>query len=346
VGVGEVEAAGYPVALSYDLSEKVRDESYGGAPFLAKPLWFNEFFEYGVGFRRRIEDGVGIPVEHLYCIMRALYRLGVDRALENDALLGPWADLTGTLPIDRRELLGGTLEEIAEARTGEVTEQFGSRYEGGQILARSIERFVEPAASREVAPGALAAGEVPGEELMSLRALWPPSLIHGEVHHDVWIVDFASTWAFLQRLADLVEVTERTRTMSSPDHDADVRTSTFDVQLAEHLSRARGVKPASFPDRLKQTGLPNIVFRTGGSSGREVAEIDVPVRVGSVLVAVQTWARDVDKRMEGGDYGALKERWRSVRRKLKKTDEHYARIFTRLPRRDILESLRSPGPAP
>jgi len=38
VGVGEVEAAGYPVALSYDLSEKVRDESYGGTPFLAKPL--------------------------------------------------------------------------------------------------------------------------------------------------------------------------------------------------------------------------------------------------------------------------------------------------------------------
>ena len=180
---------------------------------------------------------------------------------------------------------------------------------------------------------------------MPLRTLWPPSLIHGEVHHDVWIVDFASTGAFLQRLADLVEVTERTRTTNSPDHDADVRTSAFDLQLAEHLSRARGVKPASFPDKLKQAGLPNVVFRSGGS-GREVAEIDVPVRVGSVLVAVQTWARDVDNRMEGGDYGALKERWRSVRRKLKKTDEHYARIFTRLPRRDILESLRSPGPAP
>lgn len=42
-------------------------------------------------------------------------------------------------------------------------------------------------------------------------------------------------------------------------------------------------------------------------------------------MAVQTWARDVDKRMEAGDYGALKERWSSVRRKLKKTDEHYAR---------------------
>lgn len=324
-GVAEAEAAGQPVALSYDLSEKVRDEPYGGAPFLAKPLWFNEFFEHGVRFRRRFEDGVGIPVEHLYCITRALYRLGIDRALENDELLAGWADLTGTLPIDRRELLGGTLEEIAEARSGEFSEEYGGPYEGDQSMGRSIERFVELAASHQVPLDALASNEPPGEELMSLRALWPPSMIHGEGRHDVWIVDFASTGGFLQRLADLVDVTERTRTTGSSDHDANVRTSTFDFQLFEQLSRARGVKPASFPDRLKQADLPNIVFRTGGDSGREVAEIDVPVRVGCVLVAVQTWARDVDKRMEAGDYEALKGRWRSVRRKLKKTDEHYAR---------------------
>jgi len=324
-GVAETEAAGYPVALSYDLSEKVRDEPYGGAPFLAKPLWFNEFFEHGVRFRRRFEDGVGIPVEHLYCIMRALYKLGVDRALENDALLGGWADLTGTLPIGRREILEGPLEELAGAPGEEFSEQFGSRYEGDQTLGRSIERFVELAASHEIPPDALTCGAEPGEELMSLRALWPPSLIHGEEHHEVWIVDFASSDAFLQRLADLVEVTERTRTTDSSDHDADVRTSSFDLQLATHLSRARGIKPASFPDKLKQTGLPNIVFRASDGSGREVAEIDVPLRLGSVLVAIQTWARDVDKRIEGGDHDALKERWRSVRRKLKKTDEHYAR---------------------
>lgn len=324
-GVAEAEAAGYPVALSYNLSGKVRDESYGGAPFLASPLWFNEFFEHGTRFGRRFEAGVGIPVEHLYCIMRALYRLGVDRAMDNEASLGRWADLTGTLPLNRAEIFGGTLEEIAEARSAEFSEQFGDRYEGDQTLGRSIERFVELAASRQIPSDALNSDEGPTEELMSLRALWPPSLIHGERRHDVWIVDFASTWGFLQRLADLVEVTERTRTTGSSDHDADVRTSTFDLQLAGHLGQGRGVKAASFPDRLKQAGLPNIVFRVGGNSGREVAEIDVPVRVGSVLVAVQTWARDVDKRIEAGDYEALKERWRSVRRKLKKTDDHYAR---------------------
>lgn len=326
-GVAEAEAAGYPVALSYDLSEKIQEEPYGGVPFLPRPLWFNEFFEHGARFRRRFEYGVGIPVEHLYGIVRALYKLGTERGLENDAALDRWGTLTGTLPISRRELLEGLLEELAVAYGEEFLGQFGSRYEGDQTMERSIERFVELAASREVSPDALASGERSGEELMSLRSLWPPSLIHGEERHDVWIVDYASTWGLLQRLADLVEVTERSRTTDSSDHDADVRTSNFDLQLAERLSRTRGVKPASFPDKLKHAGLPNIVFRAGGNSGQEVAEIDVPVRVGSVLVAVQTWARDVDKRMEGGDYGALKERWRSVRRKLKKTDDHYARAL-------------------
>ena len=323
-GVAEAEAAGYPVALSYDLSETVRDEPYGGAAFLAQALWFNELFEHGVRFRRRFEYGVGIPVEHLYCIMRALYRLGVERALADDARLAGWADLTGTLPLDRREILGGTLAEMADQASDEFSAQFGDRYGGDQTMERSIERFVELAASREVAPDALDPGAEPSEEIMSLRALWPPSLIHGEERHDVWLVDFASTWGFLQRLGDLVEVTEKTKSTGSKDHDADVRTSTFDLQLAELLGHSRGVKPASFPDKLKQAGLPNIVFRTGGNSGREVAEIDVPVRVGCVLVAIQTWARDVDKRMEAGDHGALHERWRSVRRKLRQTDKHYA----------------------
>ena len=323
-GVAESEAAGFPVALSYDLHKLVRKEPYGGAPFLAKALWFNEFFEHGVRFGRRFEAGVGMPVEHLYCIMRALYRLGVERALADDARLAGWADLTGTLPLDRREILGGTLAGMAHQARGEFSKQFGDRYEGDQTMERSIERFVELAASREIPAGALASGE-PGEEVMNLRALWPPSLVHGEGRHDVWLVDYASSWGFLQRLADLVEITEKTKSTGSRDHDADVRTSSFDVQLAEYLGRSRGVKPASFPDRLKQAGLPNIVFRTGGNSGREVAEIDVPMRVGCVLVAVQTWARDVDKRMEAGDHEALRERGRSVRRKLKQTDKHYAR---------------------
>ena len=122
-----------------------------------------------------------------------------------------------------------------------------------------------------------------------------------------------------------MEITEKTKSTDSRDHDADVRTSSFDVQLAEYLGRSRGVRLASFPDRLRKKGLPNVVFRTRGDRGRDVAEIDVPVRVGCVLVAVQTWARDVDKRMEAGDHEALRERGRSVRRKLKQTDEHYAR---------------------
>ena len=165
-GVAESEAAGHPVALSYDLHKLVRKEPYGGAPFLARALWFNEFFEHGVRFGRRFEAGVGMPVEHLYCIMRALYRLGVERALADDARLAGWADLTGTLPLDRREILGGTLAEIAEQARGEFSGQFDDRYEGDQTMERSIDRFVELAASREVSADALAAEE-PSEEVMN-----------------------------------------------------------------------------------------------------------------------------------------------------------------------------------
>lgn len=317
-GVADFETEeGYPLALKCDYSPKVEDAPYGGTPFIPKGLHANDFLEHLFRFRVLFEERAGLPPEHLYAILRGLYRLGTDAGLAHGGRLEGWMYLTGTMLIPKQDLLGGTLEALADGYAGELE----TRYEGVRGLDESVRRFVELFASEPI-PEEDAGAPSQAEGVLSLRALWPPYLIHGEARHETWVVDFASTMPVLQRLADLVGVSDRGFNTGSRDHDADVRTSAFDRQLAEHLREGRGVRGASFPDRLAKKGPPNILFRFGDGSGEQ--EIDVPVRKGSVLVAVQTWASEVDKRIEAGDHGALRERWRRIRRKLKRTDERYA----------------------
>jgi hypothetical protein len=75
------------------------------------------------------------------------------------------------------------------------------------------------------------------------------------------------------------------------------------------------------PKLRPDPALPNIEVPL---SRGNLQEVDVPLRVGDVLVAVQTWARDVDERIEEGDHVALEARWNSVRRKRAATDRSYA----------------------
>lgn len=61
-------------------------------------------------------------------------------------------------------------------------------------------------------------------------------------------------------------------------------------------------------------------------SGREPTcnrELDVPLRYGSVLVAVQTWAREVEPRIDEGDYRTIQRRWSKAKEKLAATDRNY-----------------------
>ena len=317
-GVADLEIEeGYPLALKCDYSAKVEGAPYGVSPFIPKRLHANDFLEHLLRFRALFEERAGLPPEHLYAILRALYRLGTDAGLAHDGRLESWMYLTGTILLPKHDLLGGTLEALAVGYARELE----TRYEGPQSLDESVRRFVGLLASEPIPEGDVGAPG-PTEEILSLRALWPPYLIHGEARHETWVVDFASTMPVLQRIADLVEVSDRGFNTGSRDHDADVRTSAFDRRLAEHLREGRGVRGASFPDRLAEKGPPNILFEFGDGSGEQ--EIDVPVRKGSVLVAVQTRASEVDKKIESGNYGALKERWQRIKRKRKRTDERYA----------------------
>ena len=317
-GVGElVSTEGYPLSLMCEYSPKTEAGPYGGVPFVPRPMWANEFLEHLKTFPELLDERVGLPPEHLYAILRALYKLATDTGLADGGRLERWMYLTGTMLLPKEGLLGGRLEALA----GEYVGELGLAHAGGSGLDESIGRFVGIFASKKIPEGEIGAAR-PTEEVLSLRTLWPPYLFHGEEAHQTWVVDFASTMPVLQRVADLMEVSDKGQTTGSADHDADVRTSSFDRRLAEYLRESRGVKGASFPDRLAKKGPPNILFRF--ENGSDEQEIDVPLRKGSVLVAVQTWASEADKRIEAGDYEALRERWRKIRRKLKRTDERYA----------------------
>lgn len=159
----------------------------------------------------------------------------------------------------------------------------------------------------------LAGGGVGREwDAASARTLGYPYMIHGGPEHELWLVDYVNTLPFLQSLAGEVYFT--------PGRSVAARTSTFDRLLAESLERVDGIEAAFVADR-PDPNLPNVEFRFDG--GSQTREIDVPLRRGRVLVAVQTWARNLDLRLSEGEYRAMRRRWEAARRKLRSTDEKY-----------------------
>ena len=311
----------------YGYSPKVTDGPYaGGELFLPVPLWLGAMTEYGKRFRPIFEreDAVGMPSEHLRAISRGLSRLVIQAA--EDPQRAPWVTLTGTLAMPRESLLGAPLKEAAR---GYLATADPDRADDAD-LEQNVERFVALASS---SPDA-----VPGHERESLgsdssstttergrerdaassRTLGYPYMIHGGPDHDIWVVDYTNTLPFFQSLAGEMNFLR-------PKH-AFARTSMFDTLLAEVMQRVPGIEPV-FVGNREEPDLPNAKFYF--NSGNENREIDVPLRRGRVLIAVQTWARNLDLRISEGHFGAMRQRWSDAKKKLRETDEKYTDYLLR-----------------
>jgi hypothetical protein len=307
---------GEPFGLACEISEDIKNEAYsGGTLFVPKPVFLDALFDYGATFRTLFQRDIGMPVEHLWAISNALARLGVETAEANEGKLANWADYTGTLPIAREELLGGTLEQMAGE---ELAETFpGLQVE--QSLGESVARFVDLAsssASRQDNNG------IRQDGIATVRAPYYSFMLHGEDTHELWIVDYFNTLSFFQGLVDRLEFAKNKKTTGLRDSDATIRTSIFDAHMAGMLGAVEGVEEA-LTEYREDPHLPNAKFYF--EEGRETRdrEIDVPMRLGEVLLAVQTWATEVDADIEAGNYKAMKDRWEKVKTKLRKTDELY-----------------------
>jgi len=77
----------------------------------------------------------------------------------------------------------------------------------------------------------------------------------------------------------------------------------------------------AFEDHRISPDLPNV--RPPMSAGEDL-EIDVPLRIGSAFIPVQTRTAVVEKALDEGDYGAFRRRWRSMKNKRQRTDRMYA----------------------
>ena len=318
--MGEAEPDGGPFTQMYDYSSAVtRGPSAGGQMFVPVELELGAMMEYGRRFRDNFEreDAVGMPPEHLRAVSRGLARFAMQAA--GDTRHGSWLARTGMLETPRDSLLGGPLEEAARGYLGAADPDRA----GDTNLGRSVQRFVALASSSSDA--------VPGHErssqdtetaptprrgrerdAASARTLGYPYMIHGGPEHESWLVDYVNTLPFLQSLAGEVYF--------APGRSVAARTSTFDALPAESLERVAGIEAAFVPNR-PDPNLPNVEFHFDDRS--QTREIDVPLRRGRVLVAIQTWARDLDPGLSGGDFRAMRRRWDAARRKLRSTDEKY-----------------------
>jgi hypothetical protein len=324
-----------PFTLAYGYYPDITDEPYGGGTlFVPVPLWLDALFEYGKRFRPIFEhdDAVGMPPEHLRAISRGLAHL-VMEAVE-DPELAPWIGLTGTLPVSRGSLLGAPLKEAARGYLADADPDRANDAD----LGRSVDRFVSLASS---SPGVVP-GHGPGSHTSanpdtapkrgrergaaSARTLGYPYMIHGEPDHDLWVVDYLNTLPFFQGLASQLRFSPSKSVAKARGSDAFARTSMFDALLAEVLKRVPGIEPAFVDDR-EDLSLPNAKFYFNGRS--ESREIDVPLRRGEVLVAVQTWARDVDPAMSEGHYRTMQRRWSDAKKKLRDTDRYYTDYLLR-----------------
>lgn len=325
--MGDAESDRDPYTLMYVYSLEVTDGPYaGGELFLPAPLWLGAMTEYGKRFRPIFEreDAVGMPPEHLRAISRGLSRLAMQAT--EDPRSAPWVALTGTLVVPRDSLLGAPLKEAARGYLAEADPDRANDTD----LDRNVERFVAMASSSPEA--------VPGHERQSLgssgpdtasergrerdaaspRTLGYPYMIHGGPEHDLWVVDYLNTLPFFQSLAGEMNFLR-------PKH-AFARTSMFDALLSEVMERTPGIEPV-FVDNREEPDLPNAKFYFNG--GSESREIDVPLRRGRVLIAVQTWARSLDPRLSEGHYPAMRRRWGDAKKKLRDTDKHYTDYLLR-----------------
>ncbi|CAN5908590.1 hypothetical protein BH23ACT11_BH23ACT11_27040 [soil metagenome] len=314
-----------PDALLYGYFPDVTLGSYGGGILLAPNFMsLDTLIEYGMKFRRLFEreDGVGMPPEHFHAISRGLRDIGLI-STERDERLDNWAYRTGTLPVPRNVLLGGPLEEAAQAELAEVHPE-----RSADDLSQSVRRFVALASSS----GHLGAGLAPvshpkrERDAAADRTLGYPYMVHGSKEQELWIVDFANTPAFYQSLAGQLRFSPSKKTTGSGRSESYDRTSVFDARIAEMMTSIPGIEPAfegfEQEDNIEKEDpeLPNITFRLPGGDSRE---IDVPLRHGGVLVAVQTWAREVDLRIDEGAYRQLQRRWDKAKEKLENTDTYY-----------------------
>ena len=198
----------------------------------------------------------------------------------------------------------------------------------GDNLSPSVQRFIALASppsdlENEVMPIAHAKRE---RDADSDRTVGYPYMIHGSTANELLLVDFANIVPFYQSLAGQLEFSNTKKTTGSGKHDAYERTSVFDERVAEIMTTVPEVElafqradPASGIAK-EDPGLPPVTFRLPGGGNQE---IDVPLRYGAVLVAVQTWAREVDLRIDEGDHKKLQKRWDDAKEKLKRTDRYY-----------------------
>ncbi|MGF1472945.1 MAG: hypothetical protein ACFB50_14550 [Rubrobacteraceae bacterium] len=314
-----------PDALLYGYFQDVTSAPYGGGILLAPNFMsLDAFIEYGKKFRQLFEreDGVGMPPEHFHAISRGLRDLGL-LSTDQEGRLDNWAYRTGTLPVPRDVLLDGPLEEAAQAELAEVHPE-----RSGDDISQSVRRFVALASSSgDMGPGIASVNHNRRErDAAADRTLGYPYMIHGSREQELWIVDFVNTIPFYQSLAGQLQFSPSKKTTGSGRSESYDRTSVFDARVAQMMTAIPGIEPAfegvEQEDDIEKEDpeLPNITFRLPGGDSRE---IDVPLRRGSVLVAVQTWAREVDPRIDEGVYRQLQRRWSRAKEKLENTDRYY-----------------------
>lgn len=318
-GMGDVGAGNEFFALSADPNSSLYKT---GNLFNPRAISLDAWLEYGRRFRALFERDIDMPAEHFWAISRALGRLGLRAAVDDGGRLQRWANLTATIPVRRDDLLGGRLARLAAAEL----EGLGSSGDTRQGLDHSVDRFVQLASSTAGTPALKAAraeaegpdGGSPGSA--TLRSIFYPYMVHGIEEHDYWVVDYLMTIPFIQGVVNELEFSRSDSTTPSNDSDTFVRTSVFDAHLARQLTGIPGYEEV-FSAHRTNSDLPNATFTF--NEGAESREIDVPLRLGEVLVAVQTWTRKVNARARAGERRAMEKRWNEARDKLKYTDQKY-----------------------
>ncbi len=312
-GMGRVVTDNQFFALSADPNPSL-DES--GGLFEPRSISLDAWLEYGRRFGGLFERDTGMPAEHFWAISRALGALGLESAGRDEGLQH-WATLTATVPIPRETLLGGRLTRLATAELRELSSSSDTR-----DLDRSVACYVGLASSSAGTPALGAARAPTGErpEAATLRNPFYPYMIHGIDQHDYWIVDYLMTIPFIRGVVNEIEFSGNASTTSSDHDDAFARTSVFDAHLAKELTGIPGYA-AAFREHQDRPDLPNVTFSFNG--GADSREIDVPLRRGEVLIAVQTWTPTVNEKTMAGERRALQNRWERAKEKLRDTDQKY-----------------------
>lgn len=313
-GMGSVAAGNEFFALSADPNPSFSAAS----PAFFEPSHINldAWLEYGRRFGDLFERDIGMPAEHFWAISRALGMLGLEGASGDDGLQH-WARLTATIPVHRDDLLGGRLTLLATAELRELGTLVNER-----DLERSVTRYVGLASSSDGTPALGAARMQDGGDFDAdaLRNPFYPYMIHGTDQHDYWIVDYLATIPFIRGVVNEIEFSDSTTV--SAQEDAYVRTSVFDAHLAKELTSVPGYV-AAFIAHREEPDLPNAKFYFNVSGKSTDREIDVPLRRGEVLIAVQTWTPTVNEKTRAGEKRALEQRWNNARDKLGDTDQKY-----------------------